>query len=437
MSARQGPPVIASLVLVVAVATALLVWRPWAADEPPAAPPPLPAEPEWYPAQRQQAFNLQQQSQWCEAKAAWRQIKDQLAGKPEFAHLLPEVEGNLSAVAALCEPPKPKVSEITLPEEPKQRRHPAPLAAKPADVLKLYPVGKTTRSVAQLRIQGQGVNKQWVFKGEAHFLYLYEVVTETKVVENAETAVVFEQTFKQVDQLRADSNQTLEFRWPDEPLLQVVWERLEEDVLRNIPAYNLVRSAGRIVDVVDPRCKRLLTSFHNDLRRAGVKLDDSDEIELVTKIEKLSGLRLRVKYVSGLGVTKIEVLDGMKFDPDELERLAYNSGLFMDFFIAQAAEKKEGETFDVRAEDVGGLLSFGYDVEPSGNLTLSMEGEHTCAASRWPRLKSAADRSRCGATCRASIAPPTSFRSLALCVIRLPKASFARPTFLGKATRGG
>jgi hypothetical protein len=305
------------------------------------------------------AIRLQEEKKWCEAKQKWEELQARL---PEDSEYREDAERNLKTVARLCEPPVSFVSEIKIPEPPREQR-PAEVAEK--DLVAFYPVGRTIQSIALLNASGTGTNRQWIFQGASYFAYQYRVALETEVIENRGTAVVFRQHFNDVVQLRATSKATLELDLPETPILDLVWEPL---ILKPIPNYRGVKKLAEIILIADPRLKRTLTFFQKQLKRAGVSLDDSEEVEMVALLERVAGKRLEVEYISGLGVTYIKVLDGEQMDPNDLERLAYNSGLLMDYFLSKSDGAAPGETFEVRAQDVGGMLSIGYDVKVDGEL---------------------------------------------------------------------
>lgn len=312
-----------------------------------------------------EARQLQRNGAWSEADAAWREVESDLSGAGDRPALREEARRNRDALAERLTPTRKPVDAIHVDPQPDDSR---PRVVTPEKIKEFYPVGKTVRSLAYSNTSGEGENRRWLFRGMAHFVYQYRLAIETTVVENRGTAVVFEQVFREVSQLRADSDQEVEWSPPDSPLLALLWKELDENVLPAAPYYAQVKKGAEIASVLDPRGRRSLTWLHERLKKLGVKLDDSDEVELVTQIEKLQGLKLRIEYVSGLGVTEIRVLDGKTFDPDDLSRLAHNSSLFMDYFVSEAAGVEPGEDFSLRAEDVGGMFAFGYDAQAEGAL---------------------------------------------------------------------
>lgn len=313
---------------------------------------------------RTEAYELQRQQKWCEARDKWNEV---LPVAKESNEGLIEAETNLKLVSGFCEPGRKPVSELKVPEPPEYQR---PAEIPEADLVSFYPDGRQIRSIGFANISGRGVNEKWVFKGESNFVYQYRVEASSTVKENSGTAVEFDIQFGDVVQLRASSQRTLELKMPESPLLAVVWPKIEQNLLNHVPVYQQVKTLGSIGTVLDPNAKRTLTYLSEILRSGDVKL--GDDVELATQIEQLSGLHVEMEYVSGLGVTYIKVLDGEQIDPDDLERLAVNSGVLMDYFVSEAAAH-QNEPFQVRVEDVSGLVSLGYDVTPRGYLELQAQ----------------------------------------------------------------
>jgi hypothetical protein len=359
-----------AVVAALALATvAYLNWRP--ADRP--RPPPLDAAAAaQFEELRDTATRLQAEGKWREAQDAWDKLLDESpAGEGGTDDALrDEARRNQRIAERKAHPETPPVAELKLPEPPAAKR---PTTVSKGDVAEFYPVGRTVRSIAILRANGKGSNTAWVFKSDASFDYEYRVVVETKVKENRGTAVVFEQHFKTVDELRADSDRELEFHFPDSPILKLVWDELD-DTLSAHPAYRVVKKVGQLAHSLDPRGRRALTRLHRFLREFGPGIDD-DHLELVERIRDLAGQRLEIEYVSGIGVTYIKVLDGRRLDPDLLDRVAHGSSAFMDYFIAEGAKRSEGEVFSLSTKDVGGLFNFGDEIRATGTIELKQSSE--------------------------------------------------------------
>lgn len=367
MLRRQGKSVVWALVVILSLAVLLLVGKPW----------------DWFKKAEieklhSEAIRLHGEEKWCEASRAWDALLAKLPLQDEsreYENWWSEAKSMRQIAQSNCnssKPSKPEISELKVPELPPDQR---PAKVPEDEVVRFYPEGKTIRSIAFLNMTGSGTNKDWVFKGSTHFAYQYRVIVETKVLENRGTAVVFEQYFKDVAQLRATSSHELELDLPVNPVLQTVWTAIEENLLQEIPVYRILKKAHDIGQIIDPNLKRTLTGFDDFLRRNAQPIMDDGDLEIVQRMDKLSGQRVEIEYVSGLGVVAIKVLGGKKFDPDELERLAYHSSLFMDYFVSEGEKRPLDQPFDVRAEDVGSLCSFAYDMNSSGTLTLKKTGD--------------------------------------------------------------
>ncbi len=208
-----------------------------------------------------------------------------------------------------------------------------------------------------------------------YFVAINMVVAETKVLSNDDNGhrVSFEVAFKDVSHHLIHSDETLELDPPDSPFLQTFWPPLERDVLDYVPVYRVLKTYGELVNLVDPRLKRTLTALNKRLKRLGVPLNAVDDVQYISSIDRLAGVRIELQYDDGFGVVSIKVLDGLKLPPEDLEALAECSGPMLDYFIFPGAAKKPGETWDVRPQDVASLVRLSYRYTVSGKIQLERD----------------------------------------------------------------
>lgn len=313
---------------------------------------------------RAAARRLQDESKWLEAKEKWDDLLGKLPSSPEFAAFRIEAERNCQTCVDRLQPERPPVSKMTFPAR-KQR----PAAVPEDQLIAACPQGRKVRSICYLFVDGKGQNDDWVFRGLANFHYEHRVVVETTVKENRGTAVVFEQHFLDVDELRAISDRELEFHWPESPILKEVWNQLDEQA-QQVPAYRVAKLIGKTFDALDPNAKRTLTR----LQRFAPGAAPNSDLEIVERVRDLSGQRLELEYVSGLGVTSINVLDGQKLDPDLLDQVARNSTVLADYFVGEAAKQKEDEVL-LDAKDLGDLFNLADEGAVRGQIRLQRVSE--------------------------------------------------------------
>jgi hypothetical protein len=318
-----------------------------------------------------QAYELQRKRDWCGAEKAWQNVLDAIAAAPAPGELAQEqhaANSNRELVAELCKPARAPVDamENLVPRDPPEK-------ISKDDLLRHYPPGRATRSVALASIKGRGTNRNWGLKATSHFVYCYTVAGEVQVEANDGHNLRFELHLKEVSQTLFHSDTELEVDPPRLPLVELVWKNAEDRGLEGIPEYKLVKKLWELANTSDPKLKKSLTWLAGQVRRAGLNPDSSAEIEMIQKVEKLTGVKAELTYTNGVGVTGIRVLEGKKFDPDALQALAESSSLLLDYFIFPGAGKPVGERWTVRAQDVAGLMPLGYDAEVTGVLTLERE----------------------------------------------------------------
>ena len=308
---------------------------------------------------------------WESARTIFQDLQSKLDADPQgsTAAVKEEVARNLLLLEVLV---TDETSENVSTEVPPKKALPQKL---PDEVfIERYPVGKAITSIGQFRIEGKGHNTAWGLRGAAAFNYLSELTVDTRVIDSDPKSgrLVFEQTFGDVFQTCAVSDRTLELVTPDSWAAKQ-WSTIADPALRRLsPGYRQFRNSTEIINVVDPGLKRVLTAFSESLRRVGLPLQSDDQVTFVVQVEKLTGTKLRIAYVSGLGVTYISQLAGEhKFDKQELIRLAHASSVMVDHFVMPSLKSGEREAWEVKAADVGSLIAL-YDpsIELDGSLKL-------------------------------------------------------------------
>lgn len=320
---------------------------------------------------KEEAYRLASDEKSCEAKEQWQEILRAASGNELLRHTAAEAERNIAFLEERCTPTEPLVSEAHVPEPPQEEK-PAPILAE--DLVKYYPQGRKIQSVALLHIEGRGTNRRWGIRGDAVFQYVYRVPVETTVVLNEDNVVRFRQKFGVVAQMMAVSKEELQLDPPDDSLLDELLLAVDLAGRRN-PYYVAIRVGAGLVSkialVADPDLRTSLTWLHKHLKAAGVDISGSSNVTLISQVEKLSGAELELDYVNHIGVTTIRTSGVPVFTESELQRLAYNSSLLMDYFIFPSADKEVGDKWTVRTQDIGAILSLGYDTEITGEVTVS------------------------------------------------------------------
>ncbi len=337
--------------------------------EPPPGPVVPPKEPSAPGELRNQAYRLMEERKWCDAAARWVELEE-AAQQSENEQGAAEAKGNREICERFCKPQGTPGGGGS--GQPTQSKPPKPISSD--RLIEMYPAGKVVRSLATFDATGRGTNRDWaILKGQAHFAYEYRVAAETTVERNDGKQIIFVKDFKDVHQVRALSKSTLEIAPPDDPLFNLVWKAVETNLTVAYPHYRVLKE---IVNIADPGLQRTLTRLADEL---GNPLNNNGVEEVVQKIEKLAGAKVRFKYETGVGVTEVEVLNNSDLfpDKDELTRLAHNAGLLADLYVAEAAEKQPGEQTSLRVEDIASMLALHYDVSLRGHIQVEKKQERT------------------------------------------------------------
>jgi hypothetical protein len=375
-NARVETRALVAIVPIAAVAAAITIWgwsqapapvQPTASNQPADA-----GSIKQVEAVAAQARQLQREGKTREADDKWAEVEKQnkaLSAPEELAPLRQEAVLNRKELKPFLDKGAKLTDELTRPESAIARgERPEEIGHK--EVLRFYPIGRTISSGGEFVIEGRGTGRDWVFKNEAYFVVVVLAGAETEVRENDGHTVRFEIAFKEISRNFLASDGSLELTEPDSPILVEFWRPFEETVLNGIPAYRILKQVGELANLADPRLRRTLTWLQKRLRRNGVQLTSNDPIEMISGIDRLSGTRVELTYIDGVGVAAVKVLDGIKLPEEDLEGLCKSSGPLLDYFIFPGAQKKVGERWKVRAQDVANLIHLSYRYDVSGEFTL-------------------------------------------------------------------
>lgn len=320
---------------------------------------------------RDEAIAIQAEENWCAAADRWQELVDSLPESTAFAQLREEADSGLLQTKELCAPTK-LVSEVQISDPSADIRE---ANAEPDDIAAIYPKGKRVHSSANCNVSGRGTNKHWVFNGEASFIYQYRVEVISEVVESGTDLIRFRQKFVDVSQLRLTSEKSLQFHFPESPVLEYAWESIDRKLTTMHPNYRILKALIRAGNMLDPNGKKTLTRIQKQLETFGISNDFIDPDNVVSKIDKLEGLELEFDYRPGFGITYVKVLHDTTLEEYELIRLARSSSLLMDYFISTADKKEPGESFSISSRDIAGFIPFGINAELDGNLTFRREND--------------------------------------------------------------
>lgn len=350
--------ILASVIVVGGFAAWQILVPPGSANKP--SPPPPPNE--WTLKARQ----LQQRSEWTEAKEAWDQALTFEMSDADNA----EAKRNQTICgreATRKAPPRP--TPVDVPPLSENER-PARISTK--NLALWYPAGKHTRSVARLYMDGRGRNRAWAIQSEAHFTYLVWVDAETTVLECVPDTgrVRFKQHFHEVSQRLIIDDKSFEINMETTPILSLASGVID----RSVPYYGTVTETVNLVNVIDPGLKRTLTWV---ARSTGQDKDEfilPEKRAVTSQVDKLSGAEVEIEYVSGLGITKIKSLGGPALTDAELLNLAETLSVMMDYYVFPLNNKAVGDVWSVDAGDVGGLIALGsIETKVDGKLRLKRD----------------------------------------------------------------
>jgi hypothetical protein len=338
------------------------------------------------------AEKLQAERRWCEANTAWTNAKDAItqAGEGACPQKATLAGSNVQLLAALCDD-STKADEKSV----EVKRMPVnPISGK--DLLLYYPKDRQVRTLGLFSIKGRSEGTDWGLKARSYFRYVHEFEAVWTVEQNDEKqvkdheTVIFSVHLARVEETMAMSQSDIDFAPIDDPALVFAWGAIGQPLLRRTPGYQLIAGAwdagGNAV------AKTALNWAVGQFKSA--KALAQPDVWVVEQVSRLNGLKLRLKFQNGLGITRIEVIEnpgGAPITKPLLTSLADDLNPLMDYEIFPGDEEKAdegrnrgngpkinerrkvGAEWDVQSHGLSGLSAVGGDLTLDGKLRIRRE----------------------------------------------------------------
>jgi len=151
----------------------------------------------------------------------------------------------------------------------------------------------------------------------------------------------------QIDQNLAISDKTLELAPIESPILQMVWKELEENVLDQIPVYQVVRRLAE----ADPHLRHTLTWFASELRQTASKFRQIKKSSTKLQLAPYLAIDSRWNTFPVLAY-RHQGSQGDALPQDDLESFAQHSGVMLDYVLGDVLTNSPARRFPVDAKDV-------------------------------------------------------------------------------------
>ncbi|MEI7687841.1 MAG: hypothetical protein WCL32_22780, partial [Planctomycetota bacterium] len=126
---------------------------------------------------------------------------------------------------------------------------------------------------------------------------------------------------------------------------------------------------GQFAELLDPGQKRILAVVVPRLKN----LNADPKLAIIQEPEAFAGCKFRLGYRVDWGPTSIEILEGQRIDRGTLLQLADSLTLFMDYHVFPAAEKKQGDEWNVDISRLGMLIPTSSKYKALGDLRLKLD----------------------------------------------------------------
>lgn len=247
-----------------------------------------------------------------------------------------------------------------------------PTPSRPVDtnrVQQTYKPGQSYRALLQVSVEARGEHHDWGITTNSQTNYVGEAQTLRTIESNDGTTLVLVQEFERARSISAWSKLTgLRIELPQrlETLLDLTGSFLGGGEgagdWREIP----LKSVNRV--------------FENELLLDGLNhLMEDPSAKLFTFFDTLEGKKVRITYVNGKGVNRIEALKGA-LNPDERDMIMATS-VISDTYILPDLESEPGDQWTIYGQDMLPVLDPSLRATVTGALT-ARRGEDGGTAQR-------------------------------------------------------
>jgi hypothetical protein len=247
------------------------------------------------------------------------------------------------------------------PNEPKPPTPPPPVN-NPNEVKEVAEQGKTYSIVANGTASARVTDKAWGTKTITNMAFAYETLIDRQIERNDGSTIVEVREFKSVKGIKGlcDSEFKFDFGLPG----TIVFGALH---LLDYFEPGLGTGAQISIASVKP--------FAEAIGSAGASMAaDIETAKIVAQVNEFHGVRVRITYVDGKGVTIVEHL-GKPLSQEQRD-LIMNTAVLSDYYILPNVQVAEGKRWSVSASNLMTMFDPSLDAYPSGELTFERAGNH-------------------------------------------------------------
>lgn len=237
--------------------------------------------------------------------------------------------------------------------------------SNPVDAERLvatYEVGKKYRSLIRFELKGRGTAQDWGIQLTSNFFYVGELQATRAIESNNGTTLVLTQTFDRAENLQiATQIENLDFLSPGPAgELTFMFADWAGSALLDLPA-------GWSKDI---RTSAQLLADTQVMKNVLSQIASDNDAKVMAFLSSLQGKRVRITYVNGKGVEKIEPLG---CDLTEQERnLVFATAAASDIYVLPDLNQMK-EPWTIRAQDVLPVVDPSFDAHFTGEVSASRE----------------------------------------------------------------
>jgi len=229
----------------------------------------------------------------------------------------------------------------------------------PARVESTYEVGKKYRSIIRFEMNGRGKAKDYAIETTSNFVYIGEMQFTRAIESNDGKKIVLTQTFDRAQNLRIATD------------------------IENIEVFKMGlggESALLLIDWLGSATLKLKPGWSEDIRGTAQFLADTQVIkdllsrvaerqtgQVLAYIDQIQGKSIRITYVNGEGVQKIEPL-GCELSSNEQD-LIFASAILSDTYVLPDTNAKVGDEWTLNASDVLPLIDPSIHAQLEGAIS--------------------------------------------------------------------
>lgn len=218
-----------------------------------------------------------------------------------------------------------------------------------------YQPGRTYRSVLQVSVNARATHKDWGINTDSYMQFISETEIERKILSNDGTTIVLEQEFTRARTIAVSSELSR---------VRIALPGVAQGVLDLVGGYAASLPPGW-TEVSIRAADQILST--RPVLNALQALSEDPTAQARLFLDSLEGIRVRITYVNGKGVTAIQPLHGEL--SDDIMNMIRTTSIISDAYVLPDLSSRPGDVWTIHGPDMLPIMDPSLRAAAMGRLT--------------------------------------------------------------------